>query len=127
MMLGMVVFWGTIIALVVWLVRGGPRSRDDAPHEVLRRRLADGSISVEEYQQRRAALESTTRSGDDDTPRADTRAGPSPSVPIDLTSRKDPTMPTTAARREGRGQKYPWSWPLPFRGVPEARSSRAPA
>jgi len=59
MMLGMIVFWGAIIALVVWLVRGGAASRSDPPQEILRRRLADGSISVEEYEQRRAALENT--------------------------------------------------------------------
>lgn len=57
MMLGMVVFWGAIIALAVWLVRGGAASRSEPPQETLRRRLADGSISVEEYEQRRAALE----------------------------------------------------------------------
>ena len=76
MMLGMVIFWGAIIALVVWLVRGGFPSRGETPHEVLRRRLADGSISVEEYEQRRAALESSTPTGRDDTPRAGTTGGP---------------------------------------------------
>lgn len=57
MMLGMVIFWGAIIALVVWLVRGGLTSRSESPQEILRRRLADGSITVEEYEQRRAALD----------------------------------------------------------------------
>ena len=56
MMLGMVIFWGAIIALVVWAVRGGLGGRSDTPEEILRKRLADGSISVEEYEQRRAAL-----------------------------------------------------------------------
>jgi putative membrane protein len=59
MMLGMVVFWGAIIALVVWALRGGIGSRQpsETPQEILRRRLADGSITVEEYEQRRAMLE----------------------------------------------------------------------
>lgn len=63
MMLGMVIFWGAIIAIValaVALVRGGIFfSRTKPPQEVLRRRLADGSISVEEYEQRLAVLESS--------------------------------------------------------------------
>ena len=64
MTLGMLVFWGAIIALVVWFLRGAQRSgdtqksRDSPPMEILRRRLADGSISVEEYEQRREMLES---------------------------------------------------------------------
>ncbi len=57
MMLGMVIFWGAIVALVVWLVRGGLTRRSDTPQDILRRRLAEGSISVEEYEQRRAALD----------------------------------------------------------------------
>lgn len=55
MMLGMALFWGAVIALVVWLLRGG-LDRRETPDEALRRRLGDGSISVEEYEQRRAAL-----------------------------------------------------------------------
>ena len=58
MMLGMVIFWGAIIALVVGALRGGLGARRETPHETLRRRLADGSITVEEYEQRHAALES---------------------------------------------------------------------
>jgi putative membrane protein len=57
MMLGMIVFWGAIIALVVWALRNGTGSRrppPETPQELLRRRLADGSITVEEYEQRRA-------------------------------------------------------------------------
>ena len=56
MMLGMVIFWGAIIALVVRIMRGKPAADGEAPEEILRRRLADGSISVEEYDQRRTAL-----------------------------------------------------------------------
>jgi len=64
MMLGMILFWGAIVALVVWALRGGfGRHRPEAPaapqtpSEILRRRLADGSITIEEYEQRRATLE----------------------------------------------------------------------
>ena len=70
MMIGMLIFWGAIIALVVWLVRGGLTNRIDTPEEILRRRLADGSISVEEYEQRRAALTSPPK------PTADRSVGP---------------------------------------------------
>jgi len=56
MMLGMVVFWGAVIVLVVWLLRGGLDRRREDPEEILRRRLAEGAISIEEYEQRRAAL-----------------------------------------------------------------------
>lgn len=63
MMLGMIVFWGAIVALIVWLLRGGGialrRHPPEDPHEILKRRLADGSITVEEYEQRRAALDAT--------------------------------------------------------------------
>jgi len=65
MTLGMVVFWGAVIAVVVWLLRGGDfasRSassppQDAAPAEILDRRLADGSLSVEEYERRRRLLD----------------------------------------------------------------------
>jgi len=68
MMLGMVVFWGAVVAFVVWLLRGGRLgARDDAvapkeePLDVLRRRLADGSVSAEEFERRRALLEDADR------------------------------------------------------------------
>ena len=60
MMLGMLIFWGLVIVGVVWLVRelsGGRReSEREDPLDVLQRRLADGDISVEEYERRRAVL-----------------------------------------------------------------------
>jgi putative membrane protein len=62
MMLGMVLFWGAIVVLVVWALRSGLGARrpdPDSAEEILRRRLADGSISVEEYEQRRASLETS--------------------------------------------------------------------
>jgi putative membrane protein len=67
MMIGMVVFWGAVVAFVVWLLRGGLGARGDVaaqkeePLELLRRRLADGSVSVEEFEQRRALLEDADR------------------------------------------------------------------
>lgn len=54
MMLGMVVFWGGIILLIVWLVRGGfDRSRTPvvSAMEILERRFAEGAISVDEYRE----------------------------------------------------------------------------
>jgi putative membrane protein len=67
MMLGMIVFWGAIIALIAWLLRSGGvdlrRRPPQDPLDVLERRLADGSITVEEYEERRTALDaSATRS-----------------------------------------------------------------
>lgn len=63
--LGMLVLWGALIALFVWAVGGGLTRREATPREILRRRLAAGSITVEEYEQRRAALENTGPSGDE--------------------------------------------------------------
>ncbi len=61
MMVGMLLFWGLIALAVVWGVRSyaGQRREDGGgatPMDVLDRRLADGSISIEEYEQRRGAL-----------------------------------------------------------------------
>jgi hypothetical protein len=79
-MFAMVIFWGAIIALVAWLLRGGTGSRPEPPQEILRRRLADGSISVEEYEQRTAALDpSTPRPGSDAAP--GTTGGPTAPSP----------------------------------------------
>jgi len=54
----MVLFWGGIIALVVFAVRAlaGPRGTDQAI-DVLRRRLASGEISQEDYEKTRKALQ----------------------------------------------------------------------
>ena len=60
----MLVFWGGLIALMVWLLRGGawtsrstPSQPEATPREILDQRLADGSLSVEEYQRRRDLLD----------------------------------------------------------------------
>jgi putative membrane protein len=66
MLIGMVLFWAVVIAAAVWLLRElglsrrGAGSPDD-PLRILDRRLADGSISIEEYQQRRAVLLDSAR------------------------------------------------------------------
>jgi putative membrane protein len=65
MMLGMLVFWALVIVGIVWVVRelGGGRSERDreSPVDVLQRRLAEGDISVEEYERRRQALQASGR------------------------------------------------------------------
>lgn len=60
MMLGMVLFWGLVVVGVVWLLREGigrDRHRPDSdPLAILERRLAEGQISMEEYEQRKKTL-----------------------------------------------------------------------
>jgi len=54
----MVLFWGGIIALVVFAVRAFARPRGtDQAIDVLRRRLASGEISQEDYEKTRKALQ----------------------------------------------------------------------
>ena len=51
-------FWGGLIALLVWAVRMSvPRRRPDTAMDVLRRRLASGEISQEEYEHIRDILQ----------------------------------------------------------------------
>jgi uncharacterized membrane protein len=54
----MVVFWGGVILLGVWAIRGfsGPRQTGDSAMETLRRRLAAGEISPEDFEKTRKAL-----------------------------------------------------------------------
>jgi putative membrane protein len=62
--LGMIIFWGLVIFGVVWLVRtltehrgpGVHRGPDRSALEVLDLKLAEGSISVEDYRERRRIL-----------------------------------------------------------------------
>ena len=60
MMLGMVIFWGLVIVAIVWLLREAIRRDQDRtgtdPLGTLDSRLAEGQISVEEYEQRRRVL-----------------------------------------------------------------------
>ena len=60
MMLWMVLFWGLLIFLIAWLVRGGlgrsaSDDRDNAAR-ILDRRFAQGEMTLEEYRERKAAL-----------------------------------------------------------------------
>jgi putative membrane protein len=62
MSIGMVAFWALVIYGAVWLLRGErPQGREqerlEDPQEVLKRRLAAGEISIDEYQQLRDAIE----------------------------------------------------------------------
>jgi putative membrane protein len=68
MMVGMVLFWGLVIVGIVWVVRelGGRRDHAEAsasPLDLLDRRLAEGGISPEEYEERRRILSREPRSG----------------------------------------------------------------
>lgn len=59
MMLVMILFWAAVIGGVVWLARGGrqsPARGEEPADEILKRRLADGSLSPEEYEERRRLL-----------------------------------------------------------------------
>jgi hypothetical protein len=54
MMLGMAVFWAAVILGILWVVRD---RRHDDPVAILDRRLAEGRLSTEEYEQRRKLLQ----------------------------------------------------------------------
>lgn len=59
MMIGMIVFWAAIVVLAVWLVRGVADQRAPerkGPLEILQHRLAQGEISVEDYDRLREKL-----------------------------------------------------------------------
>ena len=59
MMLGMVVFWGLVVVGIVWLLReaiGRSHHGSVDPLAILDHRLAEGQISVEEYEQRKKTL-----------------------------------------------------------------------
>lgn len=61
MMLGMLVFWGLVILGVVWLLREAIGRGRHEPLAILDRRLADGQISVKEYEQRKRILAASSR------------------------------------------------------------------
>jgi putative membrane protein len=64
-MMGMHAFWwffwvAVIIAWAIWFRDASPtnqRRARETPHEVLRRRLASGEISTEEYEKRKVLLD----------------------------------------------------------------------
>jgi putative membrane protein len=65
MSVGMVAFWVLVIYGIVWLARSASssappaatRPADESPQQTLKRRLAAGDISVEQYERVRAVLE----------------------------------------------------------------------
>jgi len=66
MSVGMIAFWALIIYGIVWLLRGRPaedrdQARPQPPEQILKRRLAQGEISVDEYERRHAAIRETPR------------------------------------------------------------------
>jgi uncharacterized membrane protein len=58
--LTMLLFWGGLIVLVVWGVRqfSVGRAGPEDPTAILKRRLAAGEITQEQYEQARRALQS---------------------------------------------------------------------
>jgi putative membrane protein len=54
----MLLFWGAVIVLAVWAIRSctGQRQNANAALDVLRRRLAAGEISREEFEDTKKAL-----------------------------------------------------------------------
>jgi uncharacterized membrane protein len=80
-----VVFWGGLIAVVVWAIRGDaasgrvPRAApgQTSASQILDRRLADGSIDVEEYERRRRLLDDAGHDRRDE-PRERVSAKPRP-------------------------------------------------
>lgn len=69
----MVVFWSMVLVGLVWFARRGlgdlaPRE-PEAPLDTLARRLAEGSISTEEYLQTRELLTDNDGAGRVTTPR----------------------------------------------------------
>jgi hypothetical protein len=62
MSVGMVAFWGLVICGVVWLTRHAsavPPGPTESPQQVLKRRLASGEISVDEYDTLRTVIDDT--------------------------------------------------------------------
>ncbi len=59
MMPMMLLFWGGVIALVIFVVRAfsGPRSSGDSAMATLRQRLAAGQISQEEFDKTKRILQ----------------------------------------------------------------------
>lgn len=55
-----ILFWGSILLVVAWLVKNHKfgHMHCDSPVGILKRRLANGEISVEEFERLRKTLES---------------------------------------------------------------------
>ena len=54
----MVLFWGGVVVLAVWAIRSvaGPGPHGDAALDVLRKRLAAGEITPEDYEKARKTI-----------------------------------------------------------------------
>jgi putative membrane protein len=54
----MLLFWSGVILLAIWAIRSfnGPREAGDAALDVLRRRLAAGEITPDEFEKTKKAL-----------------------------------------------------------------------
>ena len=68
MAVGMIIFWALVLGGLFWLVRelagrGNRLGKQPEALEILDRRLADGTLSVEEYRERRAILTGSPPSG----------------------------------------------------------------
>jgi putative membrane protein len=66
MMFGMILFWGLVIAAIVWVVRELSSHRTthadlQTPMALLDRRFAAGEISADEYRERKAVLGEESR------------------------------------------------------------------
>lgn len=76
MVIGMVIFWALVVVGIVWLVReaSGHRGfgvrRGHDPLELLDRRLAEGTISPDDYRERRAILTGSSHPPQGDPPAA---------------------------------------------------------
>lgn len=73
MMFLMVLFWAAVIFGIVWLVRGAPpgdwrRERRETPIEILDRRFAEGSLSADEYDERREMITGRSDRGRSEPP-----------------------------------------------------------
>jgi putative membrane protein len=53
----MLVFWGGLIAVAVWAIRSGLGSRRNDAMGVLRRRMAAGEISQDEFEKTKRILQ----------------------------------------------------------------------
>lgn len=72
MMLLMILFWAAVIFGVLWLARGGHLRGEskDTPAEILNRRLADGTLTPEEYERRRRLLTDAPPSSEEQAPQS---------------------------------------------------------
>jgi putative membrane protein len=68
--LGTLIILALIVGLIVWLVSPssrsdtGPTASRESADEILDRRLASGELTVDQYQQLRAALDDAARTSD---------------------------------------------------------------